>query len=139
MKMRETDPATSNINTFSRVLSKLSSQEINFEEEVKDLALLSSFPTIWEGILHDIHQQLPKLNLKETIDQVVTEDIRRKSMGLTIDDSQLERVNQSVQPIEKTSRENRLKLRSTKKYRRPTTVEVVEQPINFFLHSLQKV
>ena len=42
MKMRETDPTNSHINTFSRVLSELSSQGINFEEEVKALALLSS-------------------------------------------------------------------------------------------------
>ena len=32
MKMKETDPTTSHINTFSRVLSELSSQGINFEE-----------------------------------------------------------------------------------------------------------
>ena len=44
MKMREMDLATSHINTFSRVLSELSSQGINFEEEVKALILLSSLP-----------------------------------------------------------------------------------------------
>ena len=38
----ETDSATSHINTFNRVLSKISSKGINFEEEVKALALLSS-------------------------------------------------------------------------------------------------
>ena len=43
MKMRETHPAISHINTFSRVLFKLSSQRINFKEEVKALALLSSW------------------------------------------------------------------------------------------------
>ena len=43
MKMRESDPETSHINTFSKVLSELSSQGINFEEEVKALAILSSF------------------------------------------------------------------------------------------------
>ena len=46
MKMRETNPATSHINTFSWVLSQLSSQGINFEEEVKALTLLSSLPEI---------------------------------------------------------------------------------------------
>ena len=51
MKMRETDPATSHINTFSRVLFELSSQGINFEEEVKALALLSSLPTSWEVLV----------------------------------------------------------------------------------------
>ena len=44
MKMKETDPVTSHIITFSLVLSELSSQGINFEEEVKALALLSSLP-----------------------------------------------------------------------------------------------
>ena len=44
MEMRETNPTTSHINTFIRVLSDLSSQGINFEEEVKALALLSSLP-----------------------------------------------------------------------------------------------
>ena len=48
MKMKETDPVTSHINTFSRVVLELSSQGINFEEEVKALALLSSFRTRWE-------------------------------------------------------------------------------------------
>ena len=48
MKMRETKPITSHVNTFSRVLIKLSSQGLNFEEEVKTLALLSSLPTSWE-------------------------------------------------------------------------------------------
>ena len=33
MKVRETDSSTSHINTFSRVLSELSSQGTNFEEE----------------------------------------------------------------------------------------------------------
>ena len=37
--------------------------------------------------MHDIHQQLSKLNLDERIGKVLTKDIRRKSMGITIDDS----------------------------------------------------
>ena len=48
MKMRETDPTTSHINTFSRMLSELSSQRIHFEEEVKALALLSSLLVSWK-------------------------------------------------------------------------------------------
>ena len=48
MKMRETKPMTSHVNTFSRVLNKLSSQGVNSEEEVKALALRSSLPMSWE-------------------------------------------------------------------------------------------
>ena len=87
MKMRETAPTTSHINTFSWVLSELSSQEINFEEEVKALALLSSLPASWEVFCTTFTNSCPKLNLEETIGQVLPEDIRRKSMGLTIDES----------------------------------------------------
>ena len=49
---------TSHINTFSWVLTKLSSQSLNFEEEVKALALHSSLPDKLGSILHDRHQQL---------------------------------------------------------------------------------
>ena len=62
MKMREIDSTTSHINTFSRVLSKLSSQWINFEEKVKALAPTLKLAGELGGILHDIHQQLPEAN-----------------------------------------------------------------------------
>ena len=73
MKMRETDHVTSHINTFSRVLSELSSQGINFEEEVKALALLSSLPASWEVFCTTFSNNCLNLNLDETIGQVLTE------------------------------------------------------------------
>ena len=67
MKMREADPTTSHINTFSRVLSELFSQEINFEEEVKALTLLSSLPASWDVFYTTFANIFPKLNLDELI------------------------------------------------------------------------
>ena len=67
--MRKTDPTTSHINTFSRVLSKLFSQGINFEEEVKSLALLWRLPTSWEVFCAAFANNCSKLNLYETIGQ----------------------------------------------------------------------
>ena len=87
MKMTEMDPTTSHINTSSQVLFELSSQGINLEEEVNALALLSSLPAGSEVFCTTFVNICPKLNLDETIGQVQTEDIWRKSMGLTIDDS----------------------------------------------------
>ena len=87
MKMRETDLTNSHINTFGRVLSELSSQGTNFKDEVKALALLSSLSASWEVFCTTFTKSCPKLNLDETIKQVLPEDIRRISMGLTIDDS----------------------------------------------------
>ena len=78
MKRKETDPVTSHINTFTRVLSKLSSQGINFEKEMKSLVLLSSLPASWEVFCTTFANSCLKLNLDETIRQVLTEDIRRK-------------------------------------------------------------
>ena len=96
MKRRDTDLATSHINTFSRVLSELSSQGINFEEEVKALARLSSLPVSWEVSCTTFANSCPKLNLDEAINQVLTKDIRRKSMGLTIDNESAKAHNSTV-------------------------------------------
>ena len=97
MKMRKTDPVTSHINTFNRVLSELSSQGINFEEEVKALAVLLSLLTSWEVFYTTFANSCLKLNFDKTIGQVLTEDIRRKSMGITIDDStKAHNLNESI-------------------------------------------
>ena len=104
--MRETDLTTTHINTFSRVLSKLSSQGINFEEEVKTLALLSILPENWEVFCTIFANNCPKLNLDETIDQVLTKDIWQKSMGITIDDSaEAHNLTESIDPFNR--RENK--------------------------------
>ena len=79
--MKETDPATSHINTFSRVLFELSSQGIDFEEEVKALVLLSSLPASCPcpTTFANSYNSYTKLNLDEIIGQVLREDIPRKS------------------------------------------------------------
>ena len=102
MKIRETDSATSHINTFSWVLTELSSQGINFEEEVVSLTLLSSLPTSWEVFCTTFANNCPQLNLDEMTSQVLTEDIRQKSMELTIDESP-----EAHNSIESTDRFNR--------------------------------
>ena len=76
MKMRETDPGASHINTFSLVLSELSSQGINFKEEVKARALQSNLLVSWEVFCTTFANNCLKLNLDETNSQVLTEDIR---------------------------------------------------------------
>ena len=79
MKMRETDPTTSHTNTFISVLTELSSQGINFEEEVKALALFSSLFVSWEVLCMTFSNNFPKLNLEETIGQILTEESRHSA------------------------------------------------------------
>ena len=112
MKMTETDPAISHINTFSQVLSELSSQGINIKEKVKVLALLSSLPASWEVFCTTFANNCPKFNLDEMIGQVLIEEILRKSIGLTIDESAktynstelIDRFNRLRKQAERTSR-----------------------------------
>ena len=87
MKITETDLATSHINTFSRVLAELSLQGLYFEEESKALALLSSLPPSWEVFCTSFANNSPKLTLDEAIKTILSEDIRHRSMGLTVDDN----------------------------------------------------
>ena len=86
MKM-ESKSETSHINTFIWVLSELSAQGVNFEEEVNALDLLSSLPASWEVFCTTFANNRQILNLDEMISQVLTKDIQRKSMGLNIDES----------------------------------------------------
>ena len=86
MKIRETNLATSHINTFNWVLFELSSEGIKFEEEVLALALLSSLSVSWEVFYMTFVNSCPNLNIDETIEQVLTKGFRRKSIGLTIDE-----------------------------------------------------
>ena len=83
MKMKSTEPTTSHSNTFSRVLTELSSQGLNFEEEVNLLALIASLPMIWEVFYKTVTNSSTKLKLVEPIGG----RLRRKSMGLTINDN----------------------------------------------------
>ena len=81
--MRETKPATSQVSTYSWVLTKLSLQGLNFEEEVNLLALIASLPMIWEVFYKTVTNSSTKLKLVEPIGG----RLRRKSMGLTINDN----------------------------------------------------
>ena len=71
-------------NTFNRVLVELSEQGINFDEEVKGVALYLSLLTSWEVFLHDGNQQHIMTN--ETFSAILGEELQRRSNGhLSID------------------------------------------------------
>ena len=90
---------------------------INFEEEVKALALLLSLPTSWEVFYTTFANSCPKLNLDETIIQVVKEDIRRKSMGLIIDE--LAEAHHSTESTERSNRSREEAKRTSRNSNRP--------------------
>ena len=87
MKMKESEPTTSHINTFNRVSAELSSQGLKFEEEIKALALLSRLLTSWEVFCTTFTNSSLKLTLDEAIGTILSEDIQQRSMGLSIEDN----------------------------------------------------
>ena len=85
--MKEFEPKTSHINTFSQQFAELSSEGLNFEEEIKALAVLLSLPASWEVFYAMFTNSSLKLSLDEAIGTILSGDIRRRLMGLCIDDS----------------------------------------------------
>ena len=55
MKMKVLELSNSHINTFTRELAELSSQGLNFKDEIKVLALLKLADKLG-GILNDVHK-----------------------------------------------------------------------------------
>ena len=87
MQMKETEEAMTHVNTFNRVLTELVSQNLNFDEEVKALALLSSLPASWDVFCTTITNGSAKLTLDDTLGQELSEELRRKSLGLSVEDT----------------------------------------------------
>ena len=87
MQMKETEEVMTHVNTFNRVLTELASQNLNFYEEVKALALLSSLPVSWDIFCTTVTNGSVKLTLDDTLGQVLSEELRRKSLGLSVEDT----------------------------------------------------
>ena len=51
LQMSEGGSVASHINRFNMIVSQLSSVEINFEDEIKALILMSTLPESWDTIV----------------------------------------------------------------------------------------
>ena len=84
----------------------------SIDDNPEALALVSSLLVSWEVFCTPFANSRLKLNLEKTIGQVLIEDIRRKSMGLTIDESaeahnsteSIDRLNRSRKQAKRTGR-----------------------------------
>ena len=71
------------INKFNMTTSQLSSVEINFEDEIKALILMSSLPESWDTVVAAINSSRgsDKLKFGEIRDVVLSESIRKREIG----------------------------------------------------------
>ena len=69
------------INEFNMIVSQLSSVEINFEDEIKALILMSSLPESWDTIVAAISSSQGSDKLKfDEIRDVVRKSIRKREI-----------------------------------------------------------
>ncbi|PKI41933.1 hypothetical protein CRG98_037683 [Punica granatum] len=80
LKMSESTVVTEHLNEFNLITAQLTSVDIDFDDEVRALILLSSLPKIRSGTVTAISASTGKEKLKfdEVRDLIVSEEIHRK-------------------------------------------------------------
>ena len=83
LKMVESATVAAHLNEFNTITTQLSSVEIEFDDEVKALILLSSLPESWDAVVTAVSASCgkEKLKLDSVRDLVLSEEIRRKQTG----------------------------------------------------------
>ena len=83
LQMFEGGFVADHINEFNMIVSQLSSMEINFEDEIKALILISSLLESWDTIVAAIssYRGSNKLKFDEIRDVVLNESIHKREIG----------------------------------------------------------
>jgi transposase InsO family protein len=83
LRMSEGRSVADHINEFNMIISQLSSVEINTDDEIKALLLISSLPESWDVIVTAVSSSRgsEKLKFDEVRDIILSESIRRKEIG----------------------------------------------------------
>ena len=83
LQMSETASVCDHINEFNMIVSQLNSVDINFEDEIKVLILMSSLPESWGTVVAAISSSRgsEKLKFDEIHDVVLSESIRKREVG----------------------------------------------------------
>ena len=79
LEVSETGSVSNHINEFNMIVSQLNSVDINFEDEIKVLILMSSLPESWDTVVAAISSShgSEKLKFDEIRDVVLSESIRK--------------------------------------------------------------
>ena len=87
MKMAEGGSVADHLNEFNTITSQLSSMNVNFDEEIRALLILCSFPKRWNGLVMDVSDSISRSNtlkFDDVISVILSEETCRKiSSGST--------------------------------------------------------
>ena len=83
LQMSEGGSIVDHINEFNMIISQLSSMEINFEDEIKALILMSSLLESWDTVVATISSSRgsDKLKFDEIQDIFLSESIHKQEIG----------------------------------------------------------
>ena len=81
--MSETGSVSDHINEFNTIMSQLNFVDINFEDEIKELILMSSLTESWDTVVAAISSSRgsEKLKFDEIHDVVLSESIHNREVG----------------------------------------------------------
>lgn len=85
LKMADGVPFVEHLNEFNRIINKLISLKVEFDEEPKAIILLISLPDSWEvmKVTTTYSFGTGKLKIVDIIDAAFAEEIRRRDFGVT--------------------------------------------------------
>nr|CAN80991.1 hypothetical protein VITISV_021529 [Vitis vinifera] len=85
LKMAENASIAQHLNEFNTITNQLSSVEIDFDDEIRALIVLASFPNSWEAMRMAVSNSTGKEKLKynDIRDLILAEEIRRRDAGET--------------------------------------------------------
>ena len=84
LQMSETGSVSDHINEFNMIVSQLNSVDINFEDEIKALIVMSSLPESWDTVFAAISSSygFEKLKFDEIRDVVLSKSICKREVGI---------------------------------------------------------
>jgi hypothetical protein len=86
MKMSEGGSIADHLNEFNMVTNQLSSVKVDFDDEVKALLILCSFPERWNDLVMVVSKSVSSSNtlkFDDVVGVILSEEMRWKSIGET--------------------------------------------------------
>ena len=85
LKMAENALVAQHLNEFNTIRNQLSSVEIDFDDEIRALTVLTSLPNSWEAMRMVVSNSIGKEKLKYNgiQDLILAEEIHRRNAGKT--------------------------------------------------------
>ena len=78
--MKEGTKFVDHLNTFNTLIVQLTSMEVKFEDEDKDITLLCSLPKSWDNLVTSIiFSSTQVLDYDSVVGALLAEEMRRKS------------------------------------------------------------